>query len=107
MRELKVQAESADVAKSEMLIDTDLDATQQDLAMTAQSSGKALIALINEVLDQAKIESGRLELEAGPLIYMAVYVSEQVPEVLIGDPGRLRQIITNLVGNSVKWKRAL
>ncbi|URD75315.1 CHASE [Musa troglodytarum] len=144
MRELKVQAESADVAKSEflatvsheirtpmnsvlgmlqMLIDTDLDATQQDLAMTAQSSGKALIALINEVLDQAKIESGRLELEAVPFdlrdlldnvlsffsdksqakgIEMAVYVSERVPEVLIGDPGRLRQIITNLVGNSVK-----
>lgn len=49
-----------------MLMDTDLDATQQDFAMTAQSSGKALITLINEVLDQAKIESGRLELEAVP-----------------------------------------
>ncbi|CAL9082581.1 unnamed protein product [Musa acuminata var. zebrina] len=144
MRELKVQAESADVAKYQflatvsheirtrmngvlgflqMLMDTDLDATQQDFAMTAQSSGKALIALINEVLDQAKIESGRLELEAVPFdlrdvldnvlslfsdksqakgIEMAVYVSERVPEILIGDPGRLRQIITNLVGNSVK-----
>ncbi|RRT55045.1 hypothetical protein B296_00048744 [Ensete ventricosum] len=66
MRELKVQAEAADIAKSQMLMDTDLDATQQDFAMTAQSSGKALIALINEVLDQAKIESGRLELEAVP-----------------------------------------
>lgn len=49
-----------------MLLDTDLDATQQDYATTAQTSGKALIALINEVLDQAKIESGRLELEAVP-----------------------------------------
>lgn len=49
-----------------MLMDTDLDSTQQDFALTAQSSGKALIALINEVLDQAKIESGRLELEAVP-----------------------------------------
>lgn len=47
-----------------MLMDTELDATQQDFARTAQASGKALIALINEVLDQAKIESGRLELEA-------------------------------------------
>ncbi|THU64363.1 hypothetical protein C4D60_Mb01t25700 [Musa balbisiana] len=144
MRELKVQAESADVAKSQflatvsheirtpmngvlgmlqILMDTDLDATQQDFAMTAQSSGKALIALINEVLDQAKIESGRLELEAVPFdlrdvldnvlslfsdksqakgIEMAVYVSEQVPGILIGDPGRFRQIITKLVGNSVK-----
>ncbi|URE24600.1 CHASE [Musa troglodytarum] len=145
MRELKVQAEAADIAKSQflatvsheirtpmngvlgmlqMLMDTDLDATQQDFAMTAQSSGKALIGLINEVLDQAKIESGRLELEAVPFdlrdvldnvlslfsdksqakgIEMAVYVSEQVPEILIGDPGRFRQIITNLVGNSVKF----
>lgn len=49
-----------------MLMDTDLDATQQDFAKTAQASGKTLIALINEVLDQAKIESGRLELEAVP-----------------------------------------
>ncbi|CAL9088620.1 unnamed protein product [Musa acuminata var. zebrina] len=145
MRELKGQAEAADIAKSQflatvsheirtpmngvlgmlqMLMDTDLDATQQDFAMTAQSSGKALITLINEVLDQAKIESGRLELEAVPFdlrdvldnvlslfsdksqakgIEMAVYVSEQVPEILIGDPGRFRQIITNLVGNSVKF----
>ncbi|WOK93085.1 hypothetical protein Cni_G01778 [Canna indica] len=145
MRELKVRAEAADVAKSQflatvsheirtpmngvlgmlqMLMDTDLDATQLDFAMTAQSSGKALIALINEVLDQAKIESGRLELEAVAFdvrdvldnvvslfsdksqakgIEMAVYVSEQVPAILIGDPGRFRQIITNLVGNSVKF----
>ncbi|KAJ8510337.1 hypothetical protein OPV22_000771 [Ensete ventricosum] len=147
MRELKVQAEAADVAKSQflatvsheirtpmngvlgmlrMLMDTDLDATQEDFAMTAQSSGKALIALINEVLDQAKIESGRLELEAVPFdlrdildnvlflfsdkpqakgIEMAVCVSQQVPDILIGDPGRFRQIITNLVGNSVKFTR--
>lgn len=49
-----------------MLLDTELDATQQDFAVTAQQSGKALITLINEVLDQAKIESGRLELEAVP-----------------------------------------
>ncbi|XP_042446722.1 probable histidine kinase 5 [Zingiber officinale] len=145
MRELKVQAEAADVAKSQflatvsheirtpmngvlgmlqMLMDTELDPTQKDFAMTAQSSGKALIAIINEVLDLAKIESGRLELEAVPFdprdvldnilslfsdksqakgIEMAVYVSEQVPEILIGDPGRFRQIITNLVGNSVKF----
>lgn len=49
-----------------MLMDTDLDTTQQDFARTAQASGKALITLINEVLDQAKIESGRIELEAVP-----------------------------------------
>lgn len=50
----------------QMLMDTDLDTTQQDYVRTAQASGKALVSLINEVLDQAKIESGKLELEAVP-----------------------------------------
>ncbi|KAK8937314.1 Histidine kinase 2 [Platanthera zijinensis] len=145
MRELKVRAEAADVAKSQflatvsheirtpmngvlgmlqMLFDTDLDSTQQDFAMTAQASGKALISLINEVLDHAKIESGRLELEVVPFdvriildnvlsifsdksqakgIELAVHISNKVPQILIGDPGRFRQVITNLVGNSVKF----
>jgi len=87
MRELKGQAEAADVAKSQflatvsheirtpmngvlgmlqMLMDTELDTTQQDFVITAQESGKALINLINEVLDLAKIESGRIELETVP-----------------------------------------
>lgn len=47
-----------------MLMDTELDVTQQDYVRTAQASGKALVSLINELLDQAKIESGKLELEA-------------------------------------------
>lgn len=47
-----------------MLMDTDLDVTQQDYVRTARASGKALVSLINEVLDQAKIEAGKLELEA-------------------------------------------
>ena len=132
-----------------MLMDTDLDLTQQDYVRTAQASGKALVSLINEVLDQAKIESGKLELEAvrfdlrgvlddvlslfsgksqekgievvanydafSSLLFLfkkndtnssekqlAVHVSESVPEILIGDPGRMRQIITNLMGNSIK-----
>jgi histidine kinase 2/3/4 (cytokinin receptor) len=144
----------------QMLMDTDLDTTQQDYVRTAQASGKALVSLINEVLDQAKIESGKLELEAVPFdirtvcddilslfcgkaqekelevikdyslavtpcrftvfyykctdfilvipcyiaqqVQLAVFVSDQVPQTLIGDPGRIRQIITNLVGNSIK-----
>lgn len=139
-----------------MLMDTVLDVTQQDYVGTAQASGKALVSLINEVLDQAKIQSGRLELEAvrfdprailddvlslfsgksqekgvevitvfifelsfinyfllsnklmgfvWPNLWeeqLAVYISDQVPEMLIGDPGRFRQIITNLMGNSIK-----
>ncbi|KAF7032432.1 hypothetical protein CFC21_043603 [Triticum aestivum] len=145
MMDLKKRAEAADVAKSQflatvsheirtpmngvlgmlqMLMDTDLDTTQQDYVRTAQASGKALVSLINEVLDQAKIESGKLELDAVPFdvrlvcdeilslfcgkaqekgLELAVYVSDQVPQTLIGDPNRMRQIITNLMGNSIKF----
>ncbi|KAI3789418.1 hypothetical protein L2E82_02213 [Cichorium intybus] len=145
MMELKHRAEAADVAKSQflatvsheirtpmngvlgmlqMLMDTNLDPKQMDFAQTAHASGKDLIKLINEVLDQAKIESGRLELEAVPFdlrtildnvlsifstksqekkIELAVYVSNQLPDVVVGDPTRFRQIITNLVANSLKF----
>ncbi|KAE8795586.1 Signal transduction histidine-protein kinase barA [Hordeum vulgare] len=145
MEALKKRAEAADVAKSQflatvsheirtpmngvlgmldMLLDTELKSTQRDYAQTAQICGKALISLINEVLDRAKIEAGKLELESVPFdlrsilddvislfssksrekgIELAVYVSERVPEILLGDPGRFRQIITNLVGNSIKF----
>ncbi|XP_061361128.1 histidine kinase 2 [Gastrolobium bilobum] len=145
MRELKVRAEAADVAKSQflatvsheirtpmngvlgmlqMLMDTDLDENQMDFAQTAHRSGKDLISVINEVLDQAKIEAGKLELEAVAFdphaildevlslfsgksyekgIELAVYASNQVPKVVTGDPKRFRQTITNLVGNSLKF----
>ncbi|CAN0877137.1 Histidine kinase 4 [Linum grandiflorum] len=145
MEELKGRAEAADVAKSQflatvsheirtpmngvlgmlaLLLHTDLSSTQRDYAQTAQACGKALITLINEVLDRAKIEAGKLDLEAVPFnlraitddvlslfceksrnkgIELAVFVTDNVPELVVGDPGRFRQIITNLVGNSVKF----
>ncbi|EES07292.1 hypothetical protein BDA96_04G260700 [Sorghum bicolor] len=145
MEELKTQAEAADVAKSQflatvsheirtpmngvlgmldMLLGTDLTMTQKDYAQTAQMCGRALITLINDVLDRAKIEAGKLELEAVPFdlrslmddvislfssksrekcIELAVFVCDDVPKVVLGDPWRFRQILTNLVGNAVKF----
>ncbi|XP_057811184.1 histidine kinase 3 isoform X2 [Salvia miltiorrhiza] len=145
MMGLKKRAEAADIAKSQflatvsheirtpmngvlgmlqMLMDTHLDETQQDYVRTARESGKALVSLINEVLDLAKIESGKLELEAVSFnlrailddvlslfsgksqdkkVELAVYVSSKIPAMLVGDPGRFRQIVTNLVGNSIKF----
>ncbi|XP_042457231.1 probable histidine kinase 4 [Zingiber officinale] len=147
MEELKSKAEAADVAKSQflatvmheirtpmngvlgmlnMLLDTELNITQKDCAQTAQICGRALIAIINEVLDCAKIKEGKLEIEFVPFdlrsvlddvvslfsvksrekgIELAVYVSDRVPTILVGDPRRFKQIVTNLIGNSVKFTK--
>jgi CheY-like chemotaxis protein len=107
-----------------LLLDTELSTEQRRYAETIHSSGHVLLALLNDILDISKIEAGKLELEtvdfdlramlvdfAEPLALRAQqkgldFSCEFAPEVptrVCGDPGRLRQILTNLAGNAVKF----
>lgn len=115
---------NAIIGMTELLLDTRLDATQRDYLTIVVESAESLLSLINQILDFSKIEAGKLELEMvdfglreevggtlkslglrahGKDLELAWHVASGIPEDVKGDPGRLRQVLVNLVGNSIKF----
>jgi signal transduction histidine kinase len=114
------------IGMTNLLMGTELNPQQLEYVKIAQASGNSLLSLINDVLDLSKIEAGKMEIESVPFDLRAVIedvlsifegklqqnqlevsalIHDSVPPCLIGDPGKVKQVLVNIVGNAIKFTK--